>query len=173
MNEKNDDQCFDVDKLLEDRKFIDEEITQELKNSSSLRTNSLLLTNFIENILNDCIVILHSSVESRGIPRHRIVKILKEKGYLDSELAKEIEKIFKIRDLFAHTMSLSSIIEQTESKIQEMHTTEIVKNRDHTWDTYVIDEKITAITFEIISKLQDVFDGIYHDEHYDPLELEY
>ena len=93
------------------------EAIDEMNTSKSPRVEVLLLTNSIESILKDFMEFLLSSKQARQIPRETIVKILKEKKRISKELAHDVTLIFKIRDAFAHKISLNQANEYAEDEI--------------------------------------------------------
>ena len=158
--EKQSDQGFDLDELLHERGIVDTEITNELEKSSSVRAEALMLTNYVENILKDCMVLLIGSKKARDMKRENILDILKEKKLLEQNMVEDVKKIFKIRDQFGHTMRLSLIVERIEPIIEKMEIVKLIKEQDATWDTWKIDEKVVGISFRIIGELQNVFTNI-------------
>ena len=125
--------CFDIDELLKERELVDLEVNIEISGEQksfaphieigdkmAFRTHSLLLTNYIENLIKDCIVIINKSHEARKIPRDTINKILYDRNYVDENTFNDVKRIFKIRDQFGHTLKMSSIEKRIEPIIDQM-----------------------------------------------------
>lgn len=118
-----DREIFDEEKLKKQREIIQEEFLRAINDSSSFRVELLLLTNYVENVLKDCIVYLTKSLKARKIARNTINEILIERGVISKELFDDVNRIFKIRDLFGHNMRLSQIKKKAEPILEKMNTT--------------------------------------------------
>lgn len=93
------------------------EIMKELGNSKSPRVEILLLTNSIESVLKDFVEFLLQTEEARSISREIIVNILETRKSIPTDLAHDVRMIFKIRDAYAHRLSLNQINEIVEKQI--------------------------------------------------------
>lgn len=93
------------------------EIMTELGNSKSERVEILLLTNSTESVLKDFVEVLLQTEEARRIPRELIVDILKDKKLIDDDTASDVKAIFKIRDAYAHRLSLKEANMSVEKQI--------------------------------------------------------
>jgi len=151
---------FDWQKLLEERKLVQEELKEEFNDSGSIRSEGLLMTNWVDNLLKDCIVILTKSEKSRKIPRKVIVEILLDKKFITKELADDMGRINEIRNLFAHTMRKSVIEEKITPIIESMNEIKDVKKEFTTWDKFENSEKLTVFSINIIETLNKVFTNI-------------
>lgn len=149
---------FDWMKLIAERKKVEEELHDEFNEHGSIRSEGLLLTNWVDNLLKDCIVILTRSEKARSISRKVILEILADKGHISNELAEDIKRINQIRDQFGHTMRRSLIEERIAPIIENMSTVRKLKNNFKNWDTTMpFSEKITVFSLDIINILNDVF----------------
>jgi len=153
----SDEDNFDEAELITERHLVSGEITQEFNDTTSLRAEGLLLTNYVDNLLKDCIVYLFRSKESRGIDRKLIVRILHEKGIINDALRDDIRRIFDIRDQYGHTMRRTLIAERVEPILERMEVTKELKKLNPTWDTFETMEKLSKISISIISELEDAF----------------
>ena len=148
---------FNWQKLIAERKKVEEELKEEFNDSGSVRSEGLLLTNWVDNLLKDCIVILTKSEKSRKIPRDVILKILLDRKFITKELADDIEKINQIRDQFGHTMRKSLIEERITPIIESMHLIKLLKDKFPEWDTWDNSQKLTIFSIYIIDTLNTVF----------------
>ena len=149
---------FDWMKLIAERRKVEEELHDEFNEHGSVRSEGLLLTNWVDNLLKDCIVILTRSEKARSISRKVILEILVDKGHISNELAGDIKRINQIRDQFGHTMRRSLIEERIAPIIENMSTVRKLKNNFKNWDTTMpLSEKITVFSLDIINILNDIF----------------
>ncbi|MCH9657471.1 hypothetical protein K0U27_02040 [archaeon] len=91
-----------------------------LQTSKDHQSESLLQTNFFQNILKDSIECLLQSKESRRTPVKLIVSILENKGILSTQEAKDAMKICQIRDDIAHCIDFKSIEGDLDKLIRTM-----------------------------------------------------
>ena len=154
---KESDLHYNLKRLIEERKLVDRKVTDELNHFPTSRSEALLLTNYVENIVKDFIEVILESHKAREIGKNTIVDILLEKNIISYELAQDIKKIFDIRNQYGHTMRLLLIDERVETLIEKMEITKKLKEKGK-WEEYDVDEKILTIAFHIIGMLQDIFD---------------
>jgi len=111
---------FDKEKLMENRKIIGKEYLEEINKNIGLRTEIFLLTNYVENLVKDCIVLLTRSEKARGISRNVILEILKEKEIINQEIFDDLKKIYQIRDQYGHSMRLSLAEKRIKPIVESM-----------------------------------------------------
>jgi len=111
---------FDKEKLIENRKIIGKEYLEEINKNIGLRTEIFLLTNYVENLVKDCIVLLTRSEKARGISRNVILEILKEKEIINQEIFDDLKKIYQIRDQYGHSMRLSLAEKRIKPIVESM-----------------------------------------------------
>lgn len=148
---------FDWRKLLDERKLVQEEVKEEFNDSGSVRSEGLLMTNWVDNLLKDCIVILTKSEKSRKIPRGVILKILLDREFISKELGQDIERINQIRDLFGHTMRKSVIEEKISPIVESMNQTKTLKDQFPDWEKWNSHERLTMFSIHIVGILNKVF----------------
>jgi len=148
---------FDWQKLVAERKKVEEELKEEFNDSGSVRSEALLLTNWVDNLLKDCIVILTKSEKSRKIPRGVILKILLDRQFITKDFAEDIERINQIRDQFGHTMRKSVIEEKITPIIEKMNLTKDLRKTLPEWDNSSNHDKLTIFAISIIGSLNKVF----------------
>jgi len=148
---------FDEAELITERHLVEGEIVQEMNQSSSIRTEGLLLTNYVDNLLKDCIVYLTRSKKSRKISRKVIRDILLEKGIINKALFDDLKRIEDIRDQYGHTMRLSVISDRIEPIIEKMEGTVELKKLNLTWDDFDTMQKLSKVSLKIVNELNTVF----------------
>lgn len=150
---------FDKKKLSEDRIGVTEEYLEEINKNVGLRTEVLLLTNYVDNLLKDCIVMLTRSEKARSISRNTILEILKERKIISQEIFDDLKKINQIRDQYGHTMRLSLIEERIVPIIESMNVQTQIKEVIPEWDTKLTPmEKLRHLAIKMQVLLDDTFE---------------
>jgi len=141
-----DREVFDEEELEKQRKIILDEFIKEIDDSSSFRVELLLLTNYVENVLKDCIVYLTKSLKARKIPRNTINEILLERDIIDKELFDDVKRIFDIRDLFGHNLRISQIKKKAEPILKQMNSAKKMIEADPEWSKLSLEEKLSGVS---------------------------
>ena len=157
---------FDIEKLIQERQLVDREITDELNYYPTSRIEGLLLTNYVENILKDCIVCLVKSKSARKISRQIINEILLDRKVIDSWMFEDVKKIFQIRDQYGHTMKLSVIDETIKPIMMKLTIASRLKKTLPEWDELPLDDKLSRITDSLILNLQICFENLLEGQGY-------
>jgi len=157
---------FDIEELIRERQLVDKEVIDELNHYPTTRTEALLLTNYVENIIKDCVAFLVKSNEARKIPRDTVKKILLDRGIIDMQTSKDIDRTFQIRDQYGHTMRLFRIENEIEPIMMKMNVVPQLRNKNPDWDKLEIDQRLTEITYAIIDNLQSCFQQLVNHEYH-------
>ena len=162
MSEKEKSEHSDetIRKLKQNKNEIRIEMMNEIENTNSVRVECLLVTNYVESLLKDIMVVMTVSENSRKIARGTIVEILKDKRLITSEMATDIKKMFTIRDFFGHSMKIEECEKRSEEIIKGMDIPIRLRKRQHNWDKIDLTGKITSIALIILSTLDEVFENI-------------
>jgi len=164
----NDKQHLET-KLQIDRDLIWREFLDEMNSTGSIRSETLLMYNYIENLLKDIITLQLESEMSRRIAKKTIVTILEENGTLNSYFAHDIRMIFQIRDLFAHNLRKSIIETEIPKILKIMFTTEhlikeFAKNpKVANWEDRELHIQLSDIGIYIINKIQEDYKNVMVD----------
>ncbi len=165
MNDEN----FDQEKLIQERDVVNQEFEDEIHlwesvERTSVRHEGLLMTNYVDNLLKDCIVLLFRSNNAWKISRDTILKILKERGYIDSIVFQDLLKLNKIRDLYGHTMRLSKIDERIKPIIENMNLVSEMKDMIPEWEDNDDHSNIWNLSMYMINIVNGIFDKIVKDQ---------
>jgi len=123
------DKSFFESDLTIEREEVYKEFIDEINETGSIRSETLLIFTFIESILKDIISLLLKSKAARRIARDRIVEILEENEVLNCYIGADIRKVFDIRDLYGHSLKKSVIEQQIRGIINTMFATEHLKEK--------------------------------------------
>lgn len=148
---------FDADELLEERAKVSEEVIIEFGKDESIRARALLLTNYVDNELKDCIVMMTRSKKSRGISRGVIIEMLHERGYVNDLIYNDLKRIHQIRDKFGHTMRMSKIEEEVKKIIASTDVSLALKIQVPNWDNLPLSEKVHHVAERMLIDLNKVF----------------
>jgi len=148
---------WDEAEFLRKKKDEFEEVVAELRENNSLRAESLILTNFIESVLKDIMEYDLQTKYARKISRQIIVDILYDKGILNEELKNDIKRIFNIRDLYGHNLSIPELQIEVEKIIATMNVTVALKGKIVVWDKLLANEQLSRVAIKIIPELDNVF----------------
>lgn len=149
-----------IKNLRETKEDIRLEMMDEIQNCTSVRAECLLVTNYVESILKDIMVVMTVSEKSRKIPRLVIVEILKDKKLLTPEMATDIKKMFNIRDFFGHNLKLVDAEMKCVSEIQGMNIPKSLRIQQSNWDNIDLTGKITSIALVMLNDLDTIFENI-------------
>ena len=130
---------------------VSHEFAEEFNSTNSIRTEALLLTNYIEWQLKNILEYILESKSARNIARKTIAKILEEKQVITSEIHSDVKRIFLIRDLFSHNLSRTEIEIETGIHIGKMYVAKFLKGRTTDWDNRNVYDKLADI-FEVMSQ---------------------
>lgn len=86
-------------------------MTDEINHYPTIRSEMLLIINYVENILKDCIVFLTWFEHFRKISGSVIIDILLDRSVIAENLFNDVKRIFKISDQYGHSLRLSKIDE--------------------------------------------------------------
>ena len=148
---------FDFQRILDERIAIDREVTDEINHFPTIRSEMLLVTNYVENILKDCIVCLTMSEHSRKISRNVIADILLDRNVISGDLFDDVKKIFKIRDQYGHSLRLSKIDEQIEPIILNLNIIKGFQQNFPDWDSLSTEDKFGKIIGLLNFQLKNCF----------------
>lgn len=162
MSEKEKSEHADdiIRKLKQNKNEIREEIMDEINTTTSVRAECLLVTNYVESLLRDIMVVMTVSDSSRKIARNTMVEILKDKLLLTSEMATDIKKMFLIRDSFGHSLKIAEVEQNCENIIKGMHIPIRLRARQDNWDKIDLTGKITSIALVMLNTLDEIFENI-------------
>jgi len=146
--------------LEKNRGEIIQELIEELNSITSVRTECLLLANYVDNTLKDIMVMMMVSNKARKIARNTIVAILEEKKLVSNEMANDIGKIFEIRDLFGHRMKISEAEKMTGELIETMFVVSKLKEEKKDWDKKDVSGKISDIALKLVQELNSIYSNI-------------
>lgn len=136
------------------------EIMSEIRKTNSPRVEILLLTNFAESIFKDFFEFELETEEARDIPRHYMMKIIKDRHWLSDDLAHDVEVIFSIRDTYAHWLSLDEANKRVETEL--LPKIKYVKTKPNQFlynDRLSLLEKIVLVSDFVTANLITEFDG--------------
>ena len=151
---------WDEAKFRKNKGLILGEIVREMGEINSIRGKSLLLTNLVEWYTKNIMEYELECKSARTISRATILKILEEKGIIDTELKEDINHIFQIRDLLSHNLSLIEIKEEAEVHIKNMNLTPELKKKNKDWDGLDTHNKIEQIFLILIDYLDLLYDNL-------------
>ncbi len=160
MSEKEESAYNVIIKLKENKEKIRSEMMEEINNCTSVRTECLLITNYVESLLKDIMVAITVSIKSRKIARDTIVEILKDKNLITAETATDIKKMFDIRDFFGHYMKITEAEKKSEELIKSMDITKKLRAMHPGWDEMELTGKITNIAVFMLNELDEIFDDV-------------
>ena len=143
---------------------IEREVNDEINHFLTIRSEMLLVTNYVENILKDCIVCLTRSEHSRKISREVIVNILLDRNVISEELFYDVKKIFKIRDQYGHSLRLSKIDEQIKPIILNLNIIKGFQNNFPNWDSMSIEDQFYKIIGLLNLQLKNCFSNLVKKE---------
>ena len=86
-------------------------MTDEINHYPTIRSEMLLMINYVENILNGCIVCLTWFEHFQKISGSVIIDILLDRSVIAENLFNDVKRIFKISDQYGHSLRLSKIDE--------------------------------------------------------------
>jgi len=150
---------FDAEKFLKERNEVNKEFIQEFQKDESVRTRSLLLTNFVDKQIKDCVVMLIRSEKARGISREVSIEILNEKNYLDL-IYKDLKRINQIRDLFGHNLRMSIIEKEVSNIIENSDVVHALRILIPNWENLSVSEKLHHFALRMSADLDRIFELI-------------
>lgn len=165
----NQDITFFESDLTTERAEVFKEFVDEINETGSIRSETLLIFTFIESVLKDIISLLLKSKTARKIDRDRIVEILEENQVINCYIGADIRKVFDIRDLYGHSLKKSVIEQQIKGITNVMFTTEYLKEKfdadtnTRNWDDRDLSTQLSDIGLELITQMQQTYDREYID----------
>lgn len=148
---------FDQESFEKRVQYIHDEYEIEINLTKDARAEALLLTNYVESVLKDCIVLLFRSLKARGIPRKIMVSILEDKEIFEKSLAQDILRCFDIRDKYGHNISMDEIAKDVKSIFESMDEFKIWNLGDDEFHTWKLDQRL----FYVINGLQNELQRTY------------
>lgn len=169
-----------IEKIKKDKLFFETNLSiskgtvykewlDEMNETGSIRSETLLIFTYIESLLKDIISLLLKSKSSRQISRDVMVKILEENQTLNCYIGADIRKVFDIRDLYGHNLRKSVIERQVKGIINNMFTTEFLKKKfakdpkEQNWDKRHLSIQLSDIGITLINQVNDIFTREYID----------
>lgn len=167
-----------IAKITKDRNFFESDLTierdevykellDEINETGSIRSETLLIFTFIESILKDIISLLLQSKTARRFARDRIVEVLEENEVLNCYIGADIRKVFDIRDLYGHNLKKSVIEPNIKGIINTMFVSEHLKKKfddnpeAKNWDDRHLSIQLSDIGLELISQMQKIYTREY------------
>ena len=132
---KKDEEAFDLDEILREQSIIERETRDEVNHYPQIRSNALVMSTYIENILEHCICYMLKSKKGNKISKKIINNILLDRKIIDLELYDDLNRIFEIRNHFAHHANLSKIEQSIEPIIEKINP--IMEADSHKQETRV------------------------------------
>jgi len=148
---------FDADELIEERAKVSDEVEVEFEKDKSVRARSLLLTNYVDNQLKDCIVMMTRSKKARGISRKVVIEILYERGYVYDLIYQDLIRVNRIRDLFGHTMRMSKIEDEVKKIIASTDVSHALRIQVPNWENLSVSEKVQHVALRMLIDLDKIF----------------
>ncbi len=165
IDNKERQHTFNFKNILAERQMVDMEVSDEINHWPTIRSEMLLSTNYVENILKDCIVCLTRSEYSRKISRDVIASILMDRDVIPEELFEDVKKIFKIRDQYGHSMRLSKIDNEIKPIVLKLNCIRGYQKNYSDWDELSDDEKFEKIIGFLNFCLQGCFEKLVRKEN--------
>ncbi len=180
MKERHNEVKDRIEKIKKDEIFFETNLTiskgtvykewlDEMNETGSIRSETLLIFTYIESVLKDIISLLLKSKSSRLISRDVIVKILEENKTLNCYIGADIRKVFDIRDLYGHNLRKSVIEKEVKGIINTMFTTEFLKKKfakdpkEQDWDKRHLSIQLSDIGIVLINQVNVIFTREYID----------
>jgi len=159
---------FESDLSIE-KEIVFKEFAEEINETGSVRSETLLIFTYIESILKDIISLKLKSKSARDISRDVIIKILEENQTLNCYIGADIRKVFDIRDLYGHNLKRSVIEKQIKGIIETMFTTEYLKKefaknpKAQNWEDRQLNIQLSDIGMKLINELSQLYYSEYID----------
>jgi len=147
---------FDLEEIIQEQLIIERETTDEVNHYPHIRSNALVMSTYIETILEHCICYIVQSKKGQKIPNRITNDILLDRKIIDSELHDDLNRIFEIRNHFAHQVNLSKIEQSIEPVMEKMNVTCELGDLLH-WKDLDIDSRLWKIMSAVLIKLMFCF----------------
>lgn len=163
------DKNFFESDLTKERKIVYSEFLDEINETGSVRSETLLIFTYVESILKDIISLKLKSKSARDISKSVIVEILEENETLNCYIGADIRKVFDIRNLYAHNLKKSEIEKRIKEIIETMFTTENLKKeftnnpKAQNWEDRHLSIQLSDIGIKLINHLSNSFNREYID----------